>query len=223
MFNGIFQSLYTTTVTTLSFLICSLCAIALGILHSTIYHYFFKASETLASSLALLPFLVQIVILLVNGNLGTGLSVVGAFSLVRFRSAPGSSRDIMAIFLSMTIGLCCGMGYFVLAILVTVITCLFIIILRKSVKEPTCRDIRVVIGENVNYSALFKDLFDKYTSQAKLVRVKTTNMGSLYKLYYQVVLKDDKDEKELLDQMRCRNGNLEISCGISADEKEESI
>lgn len=224
MLNGIFQTLYSSTTTTSSFIICSLIAICLGLIISYVYKYLSDASETLMLSIALLPFLVQIVILLVNGNLGTGLAVAGAFSLVRFRSAPGNARDIMAIFLAMTIGLCCGMGYCILAIFVAVISCLLFLVFKKPVQETNCREIRVVIPENLNYASLFEDLFDKYTSNHVLMSVKTINMGSLYKLHFKITLNDQSKEKELLDQMRCRNGNLEISCVIpSVDRKEETI
>ena len=209
MLNGIFETLYSSTITTQNFLISSATSIILGL----IIAYVYKTSETMKTSLILLPFLVQIVILLVNGNLGTGLAVAGAFSLVRFRSAPGSSRDIMVIFLAMTVGLSCGMGYCLLAVFVTLISSILLLILNIRPKSYQ-QEIKVTIPENLDYSNLFDDLFDEYTTDHKLLHVRTINMGSLYKLHYQVTLKDINKEKELLDAMRCRNGNLEISSGI---------
>ncbi len=209
MLNGIFETLYSSTITTQTFLISSATSIILGL----VIAYVYKTSETMKTSLILLPFLVQIVILLVNGNLGTGLAVAGAFSLVRFRSAPGSSRDIMVIFLSMTVGLSCGMGYCLLAVFVTLISSILLLILNIKPKSYQ-QEIKVTIPENLDYSNLFDDLFDEYTTDYKLLHVRTINMGSLYKLHYQITLKDINKEKELLDAMRCRNGNLEISSGI---------
>lgn len=210
MLNRIFETLYSSTITTQTFLISSTTSIILGLIIACVY----KTSETMKTSLILLPFLVQVVILLVNGNLGTGLAVAGAFSLVRFRSAPGSSRDIMVIFLSMTVGLCCGMGYSILAAFVALISCLLLKILSIKKQITAKRELKVTIPENFDYSELFNDLFDKYATDYKLLHVRTINMGSLYKLHYQVTLKDINREKELLDAMRCRNGNLEISSGI---------
>ncbi len=209
MLKGIFETLYSSTITTQTFLISSATSIILGL----VIAYVYKTSETMKTSLILLPFLVQIVILLVNGNLGTGLAVAGAFSLVRFRSAPGSSRDIMVIFLSMTVGLSCGMGYCLLAVFVTLISSILLLILNIKPKSYQ-QEIKVTIPENLDYSNLFDDLFDEYTTDYKLLHVRTINMGSLYKLHYQITLKDINKEKELLDAMRCRNGNLEISSGI---------
>ena len=175
------------------------------------------------SALTVMPFLVQLVILLVNGNLGAGVAVAGAFSLVRFRSAPGSARDIMAIFLAMTVGLCCGMGYCTLAVLAAVVTCILLLLQGRQEADADARDIRVTIPENLDYNDLFSDLFAEYTTASKLLRVKTVNMGSLYSLHYRVTLKDAGKEKELLDAMRCRNGNLEIACGIPAEGRQGDI
>lgn len=168
----------------------------------------------MGASLAVLPFLVQLVILLVNGNLGAGVAVAGTFSLVRFRSAPGTARDICAIFLAMTVGLCCGMGYLGLALLAAVVTCTLFLLQKDPAPDPGDREIRVTVPENLNYSDLFNDLFAEFTTASQLVQVKTVNMGSLYSLHYRVTLKDITQEKTMLDAMRCRNGNLEISSGL---------
>ena len=158
--------------------------------------------------------------LLVNGNLGAGVAVAGTFSLVRFRSAPGSARDIAVIFLAMTVGLACGMGYAALAVLATVIVCAVLMLPRKGTAQMADRILRVTVPENLDYMDLFTDLFESYTTVARLTRVKTVNMGSLYSLEYQVRLKDIAQEKQLLDAMRCRNGNLEISSGLPAEPKD---
>ena len=213
MLDGIFASLYTTSVTVPVFLAVCLLSVALGFGIALVYR---KISGE-GGTMTVLPFLVQLVILLVNGNLGAGVAVAGAFSLVRFRSAPGSARDIMAIFLAMTVGLCCGMGYCAMAVLAAVVTCGPLLLQRGQAADARERDIRVTVPENLDYSTLFSDLFAEHTISYKLLRVKTVNMGSLYSLHYRITLKDADKEKNLLDAMRCRNGNLEISCGIAAD------
>ena len=223
MLDGIFASLYTTSVTAPVFLAVCLLSVALGLGIALAYRNISGESGTMISALTVLPFLVQLVILLVNGNLGAGVAVAGAFSLVRFRSVPGSARDIMAIFLAMTVGLCCGMGYCALAVLAALVTCVILLLQRKPETEASARDIRVTIPENLDYNSLFSDLFAEYTASSKLLRVKTVNMGSLYSLHYRVTLKDPGKEKELLDAMRCRNGNLEISCGIAADNRQGEL
>lgn len=223
MLDGIFASLYTTSVTAPAFLAVCLLSVGLGYGIALTYRKISGEGGTMFSALTVLPFLVQLVILLVNGNLGAGVAVAGAFSLVRFRSAPGSARDITVIFLSMTVGLCCGMGYWAPAVLAALVTCGLLLLQKKPQTDPCERELRVTIPENLDYNVLFSDLFAGYTASCKLLRVKTVNMGSLYSLHYLVRLKDPAREKELLDAMRCRNGNLEISCGLPAEYKQGEI
>ena len=223
MLDGIFASLYTTSVTAPAFLAVCLLSVGLGYGIALTYRKISGEGGTMFSALTVLPFLVQLVILLVNGNLGAGVAVAGAFSLVRFRSAPGSARDITVIFLSMTVGLCCGMGYWAPAVLAALVTCGLLLLQKKPQTDPCERELRVTIPENLDYNNLFSDLFAGYTASCKLLRVKTVNMGSLYSLHYLVRLKDPAGEKELLDAMRCCNGNLEISCGLPAEYKQGEI
>ncbi len=223
MLDGIFASLYTTSVTAPAFLAVCLLSVGLGYGIALTYRKISGEGGTMFSALTVLPFLVQLVILLVNGNLGAGVAVAGAFSLVWFRSAPGSARDITVIFLSMTVGLCCGMGYWAPAVLAALVTCGLLLLQKKPQTDPCERELRVTIPENLDYNDLFSDLFAGYTASCKLLRVKTVNMGSLYSLHYLVRLKDPAGEKELLDAMRCRNGNLEISCGLPAEYKQGEI
>ncbi len=223
MLDGIFASLYITSVTAPAFLAVCLLSVGLGYGIALTYRKISGEGGTMFSALTVLPFLVQLVILLVNGNLGAGVAVAGAFSLVRFRSAPGSARDITVIFLSMTVGLCCGMGYWAPAVLAALVTCGLLLLQKKPQTDPCERELRVTIPENLDYNDLFSDLFAGYTASCKLLRVKTVNMGSLYSLHYLVRLKDPAGEKELLDAMRCRNGNLEISCGLPAEYKQGEI
>lgn len=154
MLDGIFATLYTSTVTETAFLLSSAVSIALGFGISLAYRKISKYPGTMTSALTVLPFLVQLVILLVNGNLGAGVAVAGAFSLVRFRSVPGTARDIMAIFLAMTTGLCCGMGYVLLAVLAAAVTCLIFFLQKAPGLDPSDRDIRVVVPENLDYADL---------------------------------------------------------------------
>lgn len=223
MLDGFFASLYTTSVTAPAFLAVCLLSVGLGYGIALTYRKISGEGGTMFSALTVLPFLVQLVILLVNGNLGAGVAVAGAFSLVRFRSAPDSARDITVIFLSMTVGLCCGMGYWAPAVLAALVTCGLLLLQKKPQTDPCERELRVTIPENLDYNDLFSDLFAGYTASCKLLRVKTVNMGSLYSLHYLVRLKDPAGEKELLDAMRCRNGNLEISCGLPAEYKQGEI
>lgn len=223
MLDGIFASLYTTSVTAPAFLAVCLLSVGLGYGIALTYRKISGEGGTMFSALTVLPFLVQLVILLVNGNLGAGVAVAGAFSLVRFRSAPDSARDITVIFLSMTVGLCCGMGYWAPAVLAALVTCGLLLLQKKPQTDPCERELRVTIPENLDYNDLFSDLFAGYTASCKLLRVKTVNMGSLYSLHYLVRLKDPAGEKELLDAMRCRNGNLEISCGLPAEYQQGEI
>jgi len=222
MLNGLFASLYGDTTTASMFLISAAVALVLGGVIAFVSRRTNNGSDSLFGALIFLPFLVQLVIMLVNGSVGTGVAVMGAFSLIRFRSAPGSAQDIAVIFLAMTVGLACGMGYIGLAILATVVVC-GISLIRTCLpggKTGMDRDLKITIPEDMDYSDLFDDLFDRYTTQHTLTSVKTANMGSLFNLKYRIRLKDGKQEKAFLDALRCRNGNLEIACSHVSAGKE---
>ena len=170
-------------------------------------------SRSFLVTLALLPAVVCVVIMMVNGNVGAGVAVAGAFSLVRFRSVPGTAREIATLFLAMTAGLICGMGYLGFALLFSLILGLVMYGLNHFAfpqKHPQ-KFLRITIPEDLNYSDVFDDIFTSYTNTYNLVSVKTSNMGSLFKLQYHVTLKDDTTEKAFIDALRCRNGNLEIA------------
>lgn len=205
-------------------LLCFLTALILGLVISYVYMMTTTASKNFVITLMLLPAMVQAVIILVNGNLGTSVAVLGAFSLIRFRSVPGSSKEISTIFLAMAIGLATGMGCVAYAVLVTIVICGVIIVLSKTSfgeTKSTEKELKVVIPENLDYNEIFDDLFEQFTKKVSLDRVKTTNMGSMYELCYRIVLKDEKQEKELIDQVRCRNGNLTIVCGRPTVNRDE--
>lgn len=214
MLEGVFASLYGQTITVTAFLIVCVSSLLLGGAIGWSYRKAARSNASMTGALMLLPFLVQIVIVLVNGNLGAGVAVTGAFSLVRFRSAPGTAQDIAAIFLAMTAGLACGMGYVTIAVFATLVVCACIL-LRGHLAPggDQDRELRITIPENLDYTELFDDLFQEFTAHADLTQVKTANLGSLYCLCYRVRLRDPRAEKAFLDQIRCRNGNLEIVCG----------
>lgn len=196
--------------------ICILASVILGMVISLVHYYTSKSNKNFLITLAVLPLIVQVVIMLVNGNLGTSLAVLGAFSLVRFRSIPGNSKEITSIFFAMAIGLATGMGYITLAILITVVISLLLVILTKThfgENKQEDRKLKITIPENLDYTNVFDDIFKNYTQTNQLEKVKTTNMGSMYELTYRVVLKKDRNEKDLIDEIRVRNGNLNITFG----------
>lgn len=204
-----------TVMTTGTFLICTVVSLLLGALIAFSFSVKQKKSKSFMMTLALLPVIVQVVIMLVNGNLGTGVAVMGAFSLVRFRSIPGNARDICAIFLSMAVGLATGTSHILLAVIFTFVVCVICVIYSVSPlgeNKTVEKTLTVVIPESLDYTEVFDDIFEKYAKKAELVSVKTTNMGSLFKLHYDIVLKSGANEKQLIDEIRCRNGNLEIMC-----------
>lgn len=213
-----------STNMTLSTLFCLGTSLVLGIIIAYVYMYHGTYTKSFVITLALLPAMVQTVILLVNGNLGVGVAVMGTFSLVRFRSVPGSASEIASIFFAMAVGLACGMGYIVYAVVFTVIIGAAMVlykILKFGEGATTQRTLKIIIPEDLDYSELFDDLFAEYTKKSSLERVRTTNLGSLYELKYTVVLKDAKKEKEMIDKIRIRNGNLNITSSRTAAGKEE--
>ena len=206
----------TTDLTQTQAILYSVIAGVLGLVISLTYLKTGKTSKNFARTLIILPILVCIVMIVVNGNLGTSLAVVGAFSLVRFRSLQGSSRDIGFIFFSMAIGIVCSAGIISLAIILTVLICAIHFILNFC-GYAACgaeeKDLKITIPENLDYSEIFDDIFDQFTVNHKLLVVRTTNMGSMYEINYRVRLKDDSQEKDFLDSIRTRNGNLTVICG----------
>ncbi len=210
------NSILTDTFTIGSFLICILCSLLLGAVIAGVHSCFNNSSKGFVITIALLPAIVQMVIMLVNGNLGTGVAVMGAFSLVRFRSVPGNAKEINSIFLAMAVGLATGTGYITAALLfVLIIGGASIIYNITSFGNPKQneKELRITIPEGLDYMEIFDDLFRTYTTKSELVKAKTANMGSLYKLEYRIRLKNPTQEKQFIDDLRCRNGNLEISCG----------
>ena len=172
-----------------------------------------KYSKNFLVTLSILPALVQTVMIMVNGNLGTSVAILGAFGLVRFRSIPGTSKEILSVFFAMAIGLATGMGQIFYAIIFTIILSIVIFLLHYikifDVDEKE-RVLRIVIPEDLDYTTVFQKTFDKYLKDAKLEQVKTVNMGSLFDLSYRVVLNKNVNEKKFLDEIRMKNGNLKV-------------
>jgi hypothetical protein len=180
-----------------------------------------RISKSFAITVFLLPAIVHTVIIMVNGNIGTGIAVAGAFSLVRFRSVPGRAREIASIFLSMTAGLTCASGYVAIAVLFTaLISVIMLVFSLIPIKREREYELHITVPESLNYYGAFDSVFKEYTRSVKLVKSKTSNMGSLYKLTYIVDLKNPADSKNMIDSLRERNGNLEIALNIAPEENE---
>lgn len=216
LFQGLFDTSMTNVISPSDFLLCVGCALLLGAALTGCYLYRTRCTKGFAATLALLPAVVCVVIMMVNGNVGTGVAVAGAFSLVRFRSAPGSAKEISAIFIAMGIGLVAGMGYLGYAVLCTLIFGSMSLLYSHldfgaSRNSALYKTLHITIPEDLDYTDVFTPLLAHYTSACELTRVKTTNMGSLFRLTYDITLNHAEEEKELIDKLRCRNGNLEIT------------
>ena len=205
------------------FLVCCLASIVLGMACAGVYMFRHSYSKNFVVTLALLPLIVQVVITLVNGNLGAGIAVMGVFNLVRFRSIPGSAKDIGSVFLAMAVGLATGMGYLGLAVVFTavvaVVNLLFVLTPFGRPREPG-KTLKVTIPEDLEYDGVFDEVLGRYTAECELVEVQTTNMGSLFRLQYQLRMREPGLEKALIDDLRCLNGNLKISLGRTPQARE---
>ena len=218
VFRGLFDTALTDTISPGNFLICVAVSLVLGLLLCAMTGWQSRSSRSFTVTLALLPAVVCVVIMMVNGNVGTGVAVAGSFSLVRFRSAPGTAREISAIFVAMGTGLITGMGYLAYAALFALIlgaaTMAYTAFsLRPHSGGPVCRTLHITVPEDLDYIGVFEPVLKEYTRQYSLTQVKTTNMGTLYELQYHITLKEAQVPKAFLDALRCRNGNLEISLG----------
>ena len=209
------DSILGSEITLDTFLLCTAVSLVLGLGLAFVANYREKSSSSLAVALAVLPAAVQIVIMLVNGNIGAGVAVAGAFGLVRFRSMPGTAREIAVIFIGMAIGLATGMGFVALAVLAFVLLGGMLVVLSLvgfGQKNSAVRSLKITIPENLDYDGLFDDILANYTQSSELIKVKTSNMGTLYELEYAITLPGHTVPKAFLDELRCRNGNLNITC-----------
>ena len=210
------------TLTVSTYLLCTLAALVCGVIIALFCGVKGKTSKSLITALILLPAIVHTVITVVNGNIGTGVAVMGAFSLVRFRSVPGKAKDIVAIFLAMAAGLTCAIGYIAIAVLFTIIVCVvFIVVTKIPFFENNGHIINITVPESMNINGAFDEEFKKYTRDYKLLSVKTTDLGSLYRLKFIAQLKSSDNLKEFIDELRLKNGNLEIAVIKAAERNEE--
>ncbi len=222
MFNSIFTE---GSLTAGSVLLTLAAALLLGFAGSL---YYTKrnadATRSFAFTLALLPLITATVIMVVNGNLGAGIAVAGSFSLIRFRSVQGSGQEILAVFLAAAAGLCLGAGYLAVACLLMVLCLLFHVFLSAcgfGRAAENRRELRISLPESLDYEGLFDDLLDAYFTSFELIRVRTVEMGAAYQLIYRGSLRDEKEGKRFLDEIRTRNGNLPVALGRVAAEKGE--
>ena len=216
VFRGIFDTDMTSVIAVSDFLLCVGCSLVIGLLLALTYMYRSRYTSSFVVTLAILPAVVCVVIMMVNGNVGTGVAVAGAFSLVRFRSAPGTAKEIGILFLAMGAGLIAGMGYLAYAFLFALVLCGAGLLysrlgLGSGKKASLHKTLHITIPEDLDYPGVFEELLGEYASSWELTQVKTTNMGSLFRLTYDLILREAGTEKQLIDKLRCRNGNLEIT------------
>lgn len=215
-FDGLFDTDMTVVISVTDFLLCIGCSLLIGLVLAFGYMYRSRYTKSFIVTLALLPAVVCVVIMMVNGNVGAGVAVAGAFSLVRFRSVPGTAKEITMLFLAMGAGLITGMGYLGFALLFTIIMCVLSVLYNCldfgfAKNAAIYKTLHITIPEELDYSGVFDEILKEYTKSYELTCVKTTNMGSMFRLNYNLILKDSSLEKEMIDKLRCRNGNLEIT------------
>ena len=221
--NTLLSGLFTSTnLTMASFFICLIIALLLGALISAVHTFCEDSSRGFNITLALIPPIVSVIIMMVSGSLGAGIAIAGAFTLIRFRSAPGTATEICSVFLAMASGLACGMGYPGFGILFAIVLCVVTVLYHKTgfgrKKEgPMKRVLNITVPEDSAFTDMFDEVFEKYTSYSRLVRIKTTNLGSLIRLQYQVTLKEAGKEREFINDLRILNGNLELNLSFLPD------
>ena len=228
IFKGLFEenTAVSTGIGVGDFLLCIGVSLALGLLMALCYMFRTRYTKSFVITLSLLPAVVCVVIMMVNGNVGAGVAVAGAFSLVRFRSVPGTAKEIGMLFLAMGTGLITGMGYLGYAALFSLLLCLVSLIYTLldfgGEKKGTCyRALRITVPEDLNYTDVFEEILAAYTKSHVLVKVKTVNMGSMFRLTYDIVLRDAAVEKEMIDRIRERNGNLEVAVSLRDNEEQK--
>jgi regulator of extracellular matrix RemA (YlzA/DUF370 family) len=224
MLNNIFSSILTNgSFTGVQLLIVTLTALGCGFIIAVCYMAKNRCTKSFLTTLILLPAIVELVIILVNGNIGAGVAVAGAFSLVRFRSTPGRGQEITSIFLAMAVGLATGMGYIGVAIIFTVLISMLTLLINVSHFgnfDENQRMLKITVPEDLDYEGKFEDIFEKYLANYSFEEVKTTNMGSLYKLTIIVAPKAGISTKEFIDEIRTRNGNLDVTLGRRIDNQD---
>ena len=221
---SLFSSIFTSTFTVGQFLIALCASMVLGFVLSIYYMFHNTYSKSFVPSLILIPAIECVVIIMINGNMGAGIAVAGSFALIRFRSARGSAKDLTAIFMAMAIGIICGTGYIGIAVLFTLIVCvigMLLSLVRFGECDGKMRYLKITVPENMNYDEAFEEVFNKYCSNYELEKVKTLSLGSLFRVEYSIVMRDVSKLREMINELRIRNNNLEIVCGKEAISKEE--
>ena len=221
---SLFSSIFTSSFTLGQFLIAVLASMVLGFVVSIYYMFRNTYSKSFVPSLILIPAIECVVIIMINGNMGTGIAVAGSFALIRFRSARGSAKDLTAIFMAMAIGIICGTGYIGIAVLFTLIVCvvgMFLSFVKYCECDVKLRYLKITVPENLNYDEVFEEVLNNYCSDYEIEKVKTLSLGSLFRVDYSIVMKDTSKIKAMIDDLRIRNNNLEIVCGKEAVSKEE--
>ena len=221
---NILSSIFTGSLTLGQFLLAIGASMILGFIAALVFMFRNTYTKSFITALVLIPAIETVVIMLVNDNLGVGLSVAGSFALIRFRSVKGNAKELVAVFLAMTIGIICGTGYIVIAAIFTLMLCLVMFLLTLTgfgkVSEND-RYLKITIPESLNYDEVFEPVLDKYCSTWELESIKTLTLGSLFRIEYKITMKDSAQTKKMIDEIRTRNGNLEIMCGKPATNRDE--
>ena len=211
-----FDSIYSSTVTPSQFFLMTAVALVTGFLYSWIMSFRIRSTKRFFIVTALIPFVVAAVITFVNGNIGAGVAIGGAFSLIRFRSAQGSADEIAAILVAMGSGIAFGMGYIGYGVVILIALAVLFLLLsfvplfeHKSMAEDQL--LRITIPESLEYNGTFDDIFSHYLKKIENAGVKTTGMGSMFRLSFKVQLKNPAEEKAFIDELRTKNGNLEVA------------
>ena len=223
MLKSIFQESVSSNISLASILICSIVSLILGVAISYTHKKTSRYSKNFLITLSILPVLVQSVMIMVNGNLGTSVAILGAFGLVRFRSMPGTSKEILSVFFAMAIGLATGMGHIVFSIIITILVILAMIIFSKTSifnQDESERILKITVPDNMDYNHMFDDIFKKYLKHFKVGNIKTVNMGSLFEITYEIKFNEQLNDKDFIDELRVKNGNLKISLSQKLDESE---
>lgn len=223
MLKSLFSNTASSSISIWAILICSVVSIILGVMIAYAHKKTSRYSKNFLITLAVLPILVQSVMIMVNGNLGTSVAILGAFGLVRFRSMPGTSKEILSVFFAMAVGLATGMGHVVFACLMTVMVIIVILLFSKTKlfdQDESERVLKITVPENMDYNDMFEDIFSKYLKHYQMEHVKTVNMGSLFELTYRIKFNDSFNDKEFIDEIRVKNGNLKVSLSQKLDESE---
>ena len=203
-------------------LIAMAASIVFGLIIATTYVLTHSGGhqQSFAITITMLPVILTVIILFVGSNVARAFSLAGTLSIIRFRSAPGDPKDIAYIFFAIAAGLASGVGLYLYGVVFVILLCVFMFILTKTnfaADGSLSRVLRITVPEDLDYPQAFDEIFDKYTSKHKLVKIRTTDLGSLYELTYNVTMVRDVEEKSFIDELRCRNGNMNIILGMAAE------